>query len=189
MDWRTLIRDRRFQLAAGAVGALGLFVWWRKRGSSSSTSTTAGSGTTPAGTTSAAGFDSTATDLSATLGNFEQAQQGELNDFVSQLTTALQGLQTVPTQTTPSPVFTAPAPAAATGAPLQSLPTVSNPAPAPTPAQYVTVTKFTSSNPPWNSTLSGIAGHYGTTVANLLKLNPSITNANLIYPNQQVRVK
>lgn len=36
------------------------------------------------------------------------------------------------------------------------------PKPAPT-AKYVSVTvaKFTSKNPPWNSTISGIAGHYG----------------------------
>lgn len=36
------------------------------------------------------------------------------------------------------------------------------PAPAPAPSYYaVTVVKYTSSNPPWNSTVSGIAGHYG----------------------------
>lgn len=34
--------------------------------------------------------------------------------------------------------------------------------PTPTPSYYaVTVVKFTSGNPPWNSTVSGIASHYG----------------------------
>lgn len=40
----------------------------------------------------------------------------------------------------------------------------------------------------WNTTLWGIATHYGTTVAELLKLNPSIKNANLIYPGQKIKV-
>lgn len=38
-------------------------------------------------------------------------------------------------------------------------------------------------------TMSGIAKKYGTTVSNLQKLNPSITNVNKIYVGQKVRVK
>lgn len=41
----------------------------------------------------------------------------------------------------------------------------------------------------WNTTLWGIAKHYNTTVAQLLKLNPSITNPSLIHPGQRIRVK
>lgn len=57
--------------------------------------------------------------------------------------------------------------------------------------RYVTVTvvKWTPTNTPWNSTLSGIAGHYhvpGGADA-LAKLN-SIKNPNLIYPGQKIRV-
>lgn len=52
----------------------------------------------------------------------------------------------------------------------------------------VTVVKWTPTNTPWNSTLSGIAAHYGTTVAAIQKLNPSITNVNLIHPGQQIIV-
>ena len=37
-------------------------------------------------------------------------------------------------------------------------------------------------------TLSGIAKKYGTTVAQLVKLN-GIKNANLIYVNQKIRIK
>lgn len=40
----------------------------------------------------------------------------------------------------------------------------------------------------WNSTLWGIANHYHTTVAELLKLNPSIKNPNVIQPGQKIVV-
>src|SRR5690606_36010449 len=48
-------------------------------------------------------------------------------------------------------------------------------------AQYYTVKK--------GDTLSHIAVRYKTTVTNLVKLNPSIKNPNLIYPGQKIRVK
>lgn len=38
------------------------------------------------------------------------------------------------------------------------------------------------------NTLSGIASQYGTTVQNLLALNPNITNPNRIYPNQSINL-
>ena len=47
--------------------------------------------------------------------------------------------------------------------------------------QYYTVKK--------GDTLSHIAVRYKTTVSNLVKLNPSIKNPNLIYPGQRIRVK
>ncbi len=37
-------------------------------------------------------------------------------------------------------------------------------------------------------TLSSIAGKYGTTVVNLLALNPEIKNPNLIYVGQYIRI-
>ena len=48
-------------------------------------------------------------------------------------------------------------------------------------AQYYTVKK--------GDTLSHIAKRYNTTVKNLVKLNPSIKNPNLIFPGQRIRVK
>ena len=48
-------------------------------------------------------------------------------------------------------------------------------------AQYYTVKK--------GDTLSHIAARYKTSVSNLVKLNPSIKNPNLIYPGQRIRVK
>ena len=56
-----------------------------------------------------------------------------------------------------------------------------------TTPKYVTVAKWTSSNTKWNSTLSGIAAHYGTTISKLLKLNPTIKNPDLIYTGQKIR--
>jgi LysM repeat protein len=52
----------------------------------------------------------------------------------------------------------------------------------------VTVVKFAGNPPPWNSTLSGIASHEHTTVPAILALNPSIKNANLIFPGQSIKV-
>jgi LysM repeat protein len=60
------------------------------------------------------------------------------------------------------------------------------------PSTTVTVAKWPGQSSgglaQWNTTLWGIANHYGTTVAELLKLNPSIKNANLIYPGQKIKV-
>lgn len=64
---------------------------------------------------------------------------------------------------------------------------VPTPPAAPEP-QYVQVTAYEDGNPAWTSTLSGIAEHEGTTVEALLALNPDITDADVIYPNQLVRV-
>lgn len=108
-----------------------------------------------------------------------------------------------PTPTKPTPKPATPKPATpkpttpATPKPTSPKPATPAPKPAtpkpvvkPTPAaQYVTVVKYTTRNPPWNSTLLGIAKHFGTSVSNLLKLNPNIKNANLIYVGQKVRVK
>jgi len=67
---------------------------------------------------------------------------------------------------------------------------VTPPKPNPTPSPiWVTVAKYTKNNPPWNSTLSGIARHYGTTVSAIMALNPNIKNPNLIYVGQKVRVR
>lgn len=69
------------------------------------------------------------------------------------------------------------------------------PAPAPGPAapqhQFVTVKKWPGVSSgglaEWDTTLWGIATHFGTTVQSLQNLN-HITNPNLIYPGQQIEV-
>lgn len=65
--------------------------------------------------------------------------------------------------TTPPPTTTPPAPPTTTTPPPTTTPTTptSNPAPPQQPrGTWVTVAKFTTKNPPWNSTVSGIAGYY-----------------------------
>jgi outer membrane biosynthesis protein TonB len=81
-------------------------------------------------------------------------------------------------------------------------PPATTPKPAPKPApkkttpaskaqKYTTVTvaKWTASNTPWNSTLSGIASHYNVKggYQALAKLN-GIKDANLIQPGQKIKV-
>jgi hypothetical protein len=81
--------------------------------------------------------------------------------------------------------------------PIPPKPTAPKPAPKPSTASYVAVrvVKYTSKNPPWNSTLSGIGKHYGkswVTVwndsknASLRKLRGS---PNKIRPGDVVYVK
>lgn len=53
--------------------------------------------------------------------------------------------------------------------------------------RYVIVVRFTSPNPDWRSTLSGIAAHTGRSVGELAAWN-GIPNPDLIYPNQQIFV-
>ena len=56
-------------------------------------------------------------------------------------------------------------------------------------AQYFTITQNYSTTNRATTTLSGIAGLYHTSVAALLKLNPNITNPNLVYKGEKIRVK
>lgn len=60
------------------------------------------------------------------------------------------------------------------------------------PGTEVTVAKWPGKSvnglAQWNTTLWGIAQHYHTTVPELLKLNPQIKNANLIFPGQKIKV-
>lgn len=77
---------------------------------------------------------------------------------------------TTPTPVTPTPSNPTPTPTTPIGAPpvaVKPPPTAPAPKPAPPPKATipvyatVTVAKYTSKNPPWNSTLWGIAKHYG----------------------------
>lgn len=61
-----------------------------------------------------------------------------------------------------------------------------------TTKQYVTVVKYTSKNPPWNSTLSGIANKYNMSLNKLLSFPENAkykNNPNLIHVGDKVRVK
>ena len=78
----------------------------------------------------------------------------------------------------PTPVQTTTAPKA-TGTPKAAPKPVTKTA-APKPVNYTAR---------WGDTLSGIAASNHTTVSNLMKLNPQIHNANLIYAGHTYRVK
>jgi hypothetical protein len=78
--------------------------------------------------------------------------------------------------------------------PIQPVPPGTDPTPpAGTPPgsgtpKYVTVAQWTKTNPPWNSTFSGIANHEHETIDQLKALNPSITDINKLTVGQQVRI-
>ena len=78
-------------------------------------------------------------------------------------------------------------------APTTATPTTPTTTPTTTPAssgaQYFTITQNYSSSNWATTTLAGIAGKFGTTVGRLMQLNPQITNPNLVYKGEQIRVK
>ncbi len=62
----------------------------------------------------------------------------------------------------------------------------------PTGQKWVDTAKYTTQNPPWNSTLSGIASHEHTSVSTLLSLNhgnSTVVDRNTIRYPGRVRVK
>lgn len=89
----------------------------------------------------------------------------------------------------PPPIrLTGPAPVTPTpprpGTPNVDPPRAPTPAP---PRRYVIVQKFTTKNPPWDSTLSGIGGRTGRSVAQLADWN-NISNPNKIGVGQRIYV-
>lgn len=179
---RSLFKDKRVLAGVAAAGVLGLVVLLRKGNGDQSAST----GTTQPQTYSSGDFD-TYNAISQLGEGWSQQLQG-IQDSLDQLGQAPPvsggGGTTSPPKSGP-PITTLPVP--------KPVPRpVQKPAPK-SSAQYVKVSKFTSASAArgsnWASTLSTIAGHYHTSVSNLLKLNPGIKNANLIHTGQQIRVK
>ena len=158
----------------GLAGAATLgVIWWRRR---SAKATGAGTDTTATDQTAAdqgtsAGM--TADVLAAAGGSFA-VLQSEIQQ--------LQGNAAQHPGTTPPTTGT-------------TTPTGSTGGHTPTPPAHgtryimVTVQPFTSQNPPWQSTLSGIASHYNVPggYTALAKLN-GISNPNIIHPGQQIKV-
>lgn len=119
-------------------------------------------------------------DISSALDNINQSINGLANQIGGGGGTTTTSPPTNPPPTNPPPTYPPP---------------VLHPIPAPLPPPvkfqplYVTVTHWTPTNTPWNSTLSGIAQHEGVSLNRIESLNPNIKNPNLIYAGQQVRVK
>lgn len=128
------------------------------------------------GTTAAANTWSTTasgTSTSVTIGNLKAST---LYYFRVQATPAQSGAGAATTSASTTASSTAAAPAA----PPKTT--------APTPSYTeVTVAKWTATNPPWNSTLSGIAAHYHTTTAALTSLN-HLSNPNNLTVGQKIKV-
>jgi LysM repeat protein len=170
----------------GRVGVAGVagIVWYRGKKAAGGTAPAASSDSSGSdGTTVAGGFPNTSgSDAAAILGNNVGALDDALAGFqksISDIQGQLAGMQpTHPTNGTTPPI-PLPKPRPITGG------GVITPAPK---TRSVPVVAFNSSHPAWNSTLSGIAAHEHTTVPALLKLNPSIKNANVIRTGSSVRV-
>lgn len=178
---KSLFKDKRVLAGVAAAGVLGLVVLLRK-GNGDQTST----GTTQPQAYDSSGFD-TYNAISQLGEGWSQQLQG-IQDSLDQLGQAPPvsggGGTTSPPKSGP-PISTQPVP--------KPVPRpVQKPAPK-SSASYINVSKFTSASAArgsnWASTLSTIAGHYHTSVSNLLKLNPSIKNPNLIHSGQRIRVK
>lgn len=163
---------------AGA-GALG-WRWWRARSAKAA-------GVDQSGT------DATAADQGESAGLAASDQTGYGASF-SVLQSEIQDLQGAMARTNTTPTTTPTTGSTTPTGTVKPPPTTKPPAKPPTPtpaAKYTTVTvgKFTEPNPPWDSTLSGIAAHYHVPggYQALAKLN-GIQNANLIHEGQKIKV-
>ncbi len=181
---KSIFKDKRVLVGVAAAGVLGLVVLFRKGNGDQSAS---GQGTTQPQAYSSGDFDTY--NAISQLGEGWSQQLAGIQDSLDQLGQAPSvggGTTTTPPPKSGGPITTLPV-----GKPVvHKVPA----APAKkSSAQYVKVSKFTSASAArgsnWTSTLSTIAGHYHTSVSNLLKLNPSIKNANVVHTGQQIRVK
>lgn len=159
------------------AGGVLVWVWWRGRGSSDQSG---GSDTAvyPQGLANGLG-----TDQFESLYAILRDLQGRLSNTPPEGGDPLSpgdGVRTPPWGSGPPPLTPIQVPPAPVPSPAPVTPT----APA---GQFVTVVRYTTPNPPWNSTLWGIAQHYGTSVARLLQLNPWIANPNVVKPGWQIR--
>jgi hypothetical protein len=187
VDLSSLAHDRRLQIGAVVAGAgVAGVVLLRKRLS--------GGGAAPASSTDTAappyapgGFpDTSGTDLASWLGNYTSNIDQELQTFAAgqqDILTALGNLGGSEGKP-PGGVATPPKPK-----PIPPPAVLHPPAKPPIHPGTVTVTRFTTHDPAWTSTLSGIAGHEHMTVGQLLKLNPSIKNPDLVRTGQQIRIR
>lgn len=185
---KNLLKDKRVQIGLAAAGGLGLVVLLKKgNGNQQNDPNQTGQALQPST------FDSSSTDA------YAQLSQG-LGDQISQFGSQLTDIQTQlgklngPSAggTTTGGTTTGGTSGGTTSGGSKSGGGSTKRPPGPTP-QYVYASKFTTASAArgsnWASTLSTIADHYHTSVSNLLKLNPSIHNPNLIQNHQKIRVK
>lgn len=172
----SVLKDKRVMVGAAVAGGLGLVVLLRRGGSPVDQ---------PAGAVlSPAQVDSSGTDLYNALQQFNDGLS-DIRDLLEQQPAT--GTGSDPAKGTPKP------PPIYTTDPPKRTPPVVRPAPKPAPKPagklYARVTRWGGSGPKWTQTLSGIAGHYHTSVSTLMKLNPGIKDADLVYAGQKIRYK
>lgn len=164
-----LLRDKRVLIGAAAAVGLGLVALLRRGGA-----VDGGAQIQPA-----ANIDSSGTDLYNALQQFNDGLT-DIRDLLEQQPAT--GTGSNPGTGTPKPVpITPPKPPGPRPAP--------KPTPRPGPSKLYTRAGTWGKSVKWSTTLSGIASHYHTSVGALLKLNPSIKNANLIHAGQQIRYR
>ena len=179
----TWLRDRRVQLGVAGAAVLGLVALVRRGHGPGAGGVDDGEGSTPQSITPAV-MDSSGTDIYNAISSLGQGWQNDLREYNEKLDNLSSQIGKLPQTpaTGPTPPATVKPPPATVKPPVKVPP--KKPAP-----KYTTVGKWRSGNTPWNSTLSGIAKHFNTTVGKLMKLNPKIKNANVIHAGQKIRVK
>lgn len=191
MNLSGLLKNKK-TLYVGGAAALGVGALWAyTRGGGGF----AGGGSSSGGSAAPQAFlDSSAQDMSQALDQAEQSWSADLREFSGSLQDVMDKLNTLPPAGTgnptgnPTPTPAPTTPGGTTSPSTPAPPVVPKPAAKPAP-EYTWTTAYRKTNTPWNSTLSGIAKHYHTTVSALLKLNPKIKNPNVIGSHQQIRIK
>ena len=184
---------------AGATMLLTAILVFRSQSSTGSSTSTTGTPTPSGSLASSTGVPTAQTTDSTnaynSLTGYMQAILQQLQQSASSAASAVTNPTSTPASSSGSTNSTTGASSAPTSAPaVNPPPAASVPTPAPTPAptatpsapasQYITVGRW----PNWNGSLWGIAQHQGITLSRIEQLNPQISNPNLIYPNQQVKV-
>lgn len=169
-----LTRNKPLMLGAAAVALVGVIALVRRGGAGG---LTAGDPDGETGIGNPAALNTVGTDVAAQLGQFDASINAQLTEFAQTLTETLEAIKDMDdgSPSKPPPVKVIPKKPAPRKVPRD-------------PRRYVTVVPWRRGGTPWNSTLSGIASRYKTTVAQLLKLNPTIKNRNVIHPGQRIRV-
>lgn len=158
-DFFSTIGEHKF-LVIGVIAAI-IFAYVLFNNSQNSNST---SDTTGSSNFDAANFQTQLDTINSELSALQQ--QGNTG-------TGTTGTGSTGTTTTPTP-------------PVKGVPPPVN---GPIQPRYVTVTKWTPVNTPWNSTLWGIASKEGISLNRIEALNPNVANPNVIYAGQRIRVK
>lgn len=116
-DFKALLHNKKFQIAAGGVAVVGGVVFYMRSKSGSNSGPNEAASATPAGSSGyvQGGADTTGTDIASFLSNYSQSLTAQQNDWAQQwsgnLTDTLQAIKdaaaggplTPPVTTTPTP--------------------------------------------------------------------------------------